>query len=52
MRYLLGAGYSNREHVDSLGSRADMLGCTSIPDVGISVGSLLTKRVLHGVLVR
>lgn len=51
MRYLLGVGYLNREYVDSLGSRVDMLGCMLIFDVGILVGFLFIKWVLYGVLV-
>ena len=48
---MLVAGSADREHTDSLGSRTDLLGRTSISDVGISIGPLLPKRVLHGVLV-
>jgi hypothetical protein len=46
------AGPADRKHIDSLGSRTDLLGRTSISDVGISIGPLLPERVLHGVLVR
>ena len=49
---MLVADFTDREHIDSLGSRTDLLGRTPISDVGISVGVILLKRVLHGVLVR
>lgn len=51
-RYLLVSGSADREHFDSLGSRTDLLGCTSVSDVGVSIGLVLPERVLHGVLVR
>lgn len=46
------AGYADREHIVSLGSRTDLLGCTSVSDVGISIGLILLEGGLHGVLVR
>lgn len=51
-RYLPVPGSADWEHFDSLGSRTDMLGCSSVSDAGVSTGPLFLERVLHGLLVR